>query len=80
MVIAETNQGYNIEAAEIYSGSGDNARAVVLAHNEETNMWATWECTKGNYFYWGHYFDAKNDAMKDYHARLLNNYDLPWKE
>lgn len=74
------NAGYTIEKIEITYQEFGYWYGIALAHNEKTNMWATW-CTKQKQdketeidFFWGHYFDKERDARADYHGRLLQEY------
>lgn len=34
----------------------------------------------GDNFYWGHYFDSKTEATRDYYTRLASKHDLPWED
>lgn len=84
MEITKINAGYHIMQYEVYregvAPSGiEYKNAVVLGLNKK-GMWVTWEWSNSSEFFWGHYFESENDARKDYHARLMNNYDLPWSD
>lgn len=79
MEMATRNAGYTIRKYEMYRTEENGDNYVVLAENEKTGMWATWDCTNGDYFYWGHYFDSKMEATKDYYTRLASKHDLPWE-
>lgn len=76
MITIEKNAGYEIVDFEQY----DHKNAVVLARNPNTGMWATWVYNRQSEFFWGHYFDSRMDAKKDYHKRLAEAYDRPWEE
>lgn len=46
---------------------------IVLGENEETGMFVTWEtniCSKFKSFYYGHYFNERKSAYKDYFTRI----------
>lgn len=77
--MAFENAGYDIKDYKMYRKQENGENFVVLAHNKKSGMWATWECTNGNDFYWGHYFDSYIEARKDYYTRLASKYDLPWE-
>ena len=73
------NAGYTIRKFEMYREQENGENFVVLAENEKTGMWCTWECTNGESFYWGHYFDSKEKAFQDYYERLAEKYNRPWE-
>lgn len=73
------NAGYTIKHYEMYREQENGENFVVLAHNEKSDMWCTWECTNGTDFYWGHYFDSEMEGWMDYHKRLASKYDRPWE-
>lgn len=78
--MVKKNAGYTIRKYEMYQKRKNGENYIVLAENEKTGMWCTWECTNGNSFFWGHYFDSKTEAHKDYYTRLANYYNKPWEE
>lgn len=69
--------GYTVKHYELYRQYEGRQYFVVLAKNEKTGMWATWECTDGHDFYWGHYFNSELEAWCDYHQRLVLKYTTP---
>ena len=73
------NAGYKIQDFKMYREQENGKNYIVLAKQEKTGMWATWECTNCNDFYWGHYFESENEARKDFYERLASKYDLPWE-
>jgi hypothetical protein len=68
---------FKIEAYEMYRIYEKNEYFVVLAQNVNTGTWVTWECTNGEDFYWGHYFNKEEDARLDFHKRLAIKYTSP---
>lgn len=78
--MAIENAGYMIMKYTMYREQENGKNYVVLGHNKKTDMWCTWECTNGTDFYWGHYFDSKTEATRDYYTRLTSKYDRPWEE
>lgn len=78
--MAIENAGYFIHDYKMYRKQENGFNYIVLGHNIKTDMWCTWECTNGDNFYWGHYFDSETEARKDYYTRLASKYDLPWEE
>lgn len=64
---------YTVIQYEQYKKTDNRADYVVLAKNGL--MWVTWECTNGNDFYWGHYYQHEKDARADYHRRLAEEYE-----
>lgn len=77
--MVKANAGYTIEDYTMYRTQENGDNYVVLAHNEKSGMWCTWDCTNGTYFYWGHYFDSKTEATRDYYTRLADKYNTPWE-
>lgn len=80
MKVNETkNAGYTIRLSTMYREQENGDNYIVLAENENTGMWCTWECTNGTDFYWGHYFDSRTEAYRDYYTRLASKYDTPFE-
>ena len=73
------NAGYTIKDYTMYRKEENGENYVVLAHNEKSGMWCTWNCTNITDFYWGHYFDSETEARKDYYQRLADKYNSPWE-
>ena len=73
------NASYDIREFTMYREQENGRNYIVLGHNPKNGMWVTWECTNGTDFYWGHYFDSKTEAKKDYYTRLASKFDLPWE-
>lgn len=73
------NAGYTIRLYAMYREQENGDNYIVLAENEKTGMWCTWECTNGTDFYWGHYFDSRIAAIRDYYRRLYEKHDTPWE-
>lgn len=72
-----TNAGYLIIMDENYEGNNG-----VALGRKETSLgpeWVTWgftDCEDGTRaYYWGHYFRHELSALKDYHERLLREYE-----
>lgn len=65
------NAGYEIIMIEHYTED----YAIVLGVNS-SNHYVTWDSKPSeNNFFWGHYFTDKNNALRDYHTRLLSYYN-----
>lgn len=65
---------YDIKKFEEYTSLDPGKHYIVLAQNVLTNEWVTWDCTDGNSFFWGHYFQNTKDALYDYYFRLSSKY------
>lgn len=61
--MAERNNiGYNIEKSFTIGKI-----EIVLGRNEAApDKFVTWQCTNGDNYFWGHYFDNEYDALYDY--------------
>lgn len=75
--MGESNQGFEIIAAESYS----TTYRIVLGVKDTSlgPAYVTWESSAGadgcpDYF-WGHYFSSEKEARADYHRRLLGHYE-----
>lgn len=73
-----TNANYVIEKMEITEEQNGATFGIALGHNEKSNMWVTW-CFKASEnekkeieFFWGHYYERENDAIVDYHQRIID--------
>lgn len=83
MVKKETNEGYEIIAAETYRTNLRIKRRIVLGRKETRfgPRFVTWESSTGHVasdgvdYFWGHYFDNERAARADYHRRLLEQYE-----
>lgn len=75
--MVKTNAGYTIWESKMYRTQENGDNYVVLAENEKTGMWVTWECTNGTDFYWGHYYKSQTEATRDYYNRLADKYNVP---
>lgn len=83
MVGKETNEGYEIIAAETYRTTLRVKRRIVLGRRETKfgPRFVTWESATGHApsagvdYFWGHYFDNERAARADYHRRLLEQYE-----
>ncbi len=65
------NAGYEIIMIEYYTED----YAIVLGVNKHNN-YVTWDSKPSeNNFFWGHYFQDKTNALRDYHTRLLTFYN-----
>lgn len=79
----ETNEGYEIIAAETYRTNLRVKRRIVLGRKETKfgPRFVTWESSTGHAsrdgvdYFWGHYFDNERAARADYHRRLLEQYE-----
>ena len=57
-----SNIGYNIEKS-FKIGKTE----IVLGKNEKApEKFVTWQCSNGDDYFWGHYFDNEYDALYDY--------------
>ena len=82
MITMKKNAGYTITDYTMYRHQENGDNYVVLAHNEKSGMWCTWECTNGTDFYWGHYFNSKTEAIHrsdDYVEEIKAVFFDPWK-
>jgi hypothetical protein len=59
------NAGYVITNA-IKIGESE---VVLGIHEKNPNMCVTWECSNGDNYHWGHYFDNLLSAQKDFCKR-----------
>ena len=83
MVGKETNEGYEIIAAETYRTNLRIKRRIVLGRKETKfgPRFVTWESAIGHAssagvdYFWGHYFDNERAARADYHRRLFEEYE-----
>lgn len=81
----ETNEGYEIIAAESYRiDNTDKHSRIVLGRMMTTHgpMFVTWESIQyptetgvSRDYFWGHYFSNGKAAYADYHRRLLEKYE-----
>jgi len=82
MVGKETNEGYEIIAAETYRTAVTGKQYRIVLGRKQTRfgmMFVTWDSTTGGAefadYFWGHYFDNERAARADYHRRLLEEYE-----
>ena len=74
-----TNAGYLILMDELYEGN--NGVALGRKETKYGTEWVTWGFTESlstnepRSYYWGHYFSNEKVALKDYHERLLREYE-----
>lgn len=74
--MALTNQGFTIEAIEMYDqthGIALGFKSTWSTAGRHYEKWVTWEVTligEGYDYYWGHYFDSRVDPDPDESARL----------
>ena len=72
-----TNAGYLIIMDENYEDN--NGVALGRKETKYGTEWVTWgftDCEDGTRsYYWGHYFRNEKVALKDYHERLLREYE-----
>ena len=63
----EVNQGYTI----IQKQRAGN-KEFALGHNSNApNPYVTWKCSVNQSdYYWGHYFNDKDKALKDFNKRV----------
>lgn len=71
------NAGYKIIKREFYSENF----AIVIGYKENgSSKYVTWEYSKDNdNYFWGHYFNSKSEVMRDYHERLMIQYEYQGK-
>ena len=74
-----TNAGYEIIKSEVYN-LNENL-GIALGYNEKMDQYVTWtfkmdeDPYKAPSFFWGHYILDRDAAYKDYHKRLMNEYE-----
>ena len=73
------NAGFDIIAHEVFYEDDEleYGYAVGKKHHQYGTEYVTWEFKKvnGTYdFYWGHYFNDRDAAFRDYHSRLFIEY------
>ena len=72
-----TNAGYLIIMDENYESN--NGVALGRRDGKYGTEWVTWGFTdcgdEPRSYYWGHYFSNEKVALKDYHERLLREYE-----
>lgn len=56
-----TNAGYTITD----SITVGDVEFVLGVSSEGPDMFVTWQCSNGNYYFWGHYTSELLDAKKD---------------
>lgn len=54
------------------------AEFVIGHHPSAPNPYATWECSNGDNYFWGHYFNTRIEADRDLLTRASNQ--LEWLE
>jgi len=74
------NGRYEIQMREVYKSSEYSDYAIVLGKSEDGTSYVTWDSSyeegvEPSYF-WGHYFSTRENAIIDYHKRLLNHYEF----
>lgn len=82
------NAGYMILESKNYQVTNHYANGICLGKHESDKCpqrYVTWEYTenfeKNSFsFYWGHYYESRTEAYKDFYSRLSNHYDKPWEE
>lgn len=68
------NAGYRIIRIERYSLT----HAIVMGEIDISSgkKYVTWDSRpEENHFFWGHYFTDKTEALRDYHTRLMTQYN-----
>lgn len=76
-----TNQGYEIIQSEATSRPGERETGIAIAralNHGAPSQWVTWRYTvdgDGFYFFSGNYFSVEQLAFRDYHRRLMEEYD-----
>ncbi len=77
----ECNAGFTIFTSEVYETVHKFDKTIhrrIVIGERQTKFgldYVTWEHTEEIGYFWGHYFSDKNDALIDYHKRLLKHYD-----
>lgn len=75
------NQGYEIIQSEATSRPRERESGIALARAlspEAPSQWVTWRYAVGDHgfdFSSGNYFSARRMAFRDYHRRLMEEYD-----
>ena len=59
------NAGYTITDS-IHIGTSE---FVLGVNKSEPQMYVTWKCDNGSYYYWGHYTEDRREAERDLLAR-----------
>ena len=52
---------------------------IVIARRENYNRepsFATWICTDGDHYFWGHYFESEIEALKDLVERIKKEVEV----
>lgn len=76
-----TNQGYEIVLMEKTVRGNLKERGIAIARAldpKAPSQWVTWRYTvdgDGFYFFSGNYFSVEQLAFRDYHRRLMEEYD-----
>ena len=60
------NAGYEI----IDSIPVGNTEFVLGRSISDGARYVTWECSRGDYYFWGHYFNDRENAVKDLYDRV----------
>ena len=63
-----TNAGYEI----INSMTVGNTEIVLGENKEKFSQYVTWQCTNGDYYFYGHYHSTLLNAQKDFCNRVLD--------
>ena len=69
--MADNEQKKRINAGyEIFDSIKIGKAEFVVGKNiHAPSQYATWECSNGNNYFWGHYFSDRSEALRDMYSR-----------